>query len=201
MSPALIDAMASGLPSNPTTIDFAEPGGLQRRHRAQRHRVVAGDDALDAAVALDERLHLLERLALVPVGALPGDHLQVRVLVEHVVKPAAAHGGVGVGLAARRARCSCPSRRCSRTNSSARQRGALVVVRHDLRDGDAGDVDLAVDQDRSGCPRPSPSGRPRPTHRRRRCRGRWPPPSWRWPRRSAGPACSHRRRATLTTTS
>ena len=78
---------------------LVEPRRFERGRSAQRHRVVARDDALDAAVRLDHGFHLLERFGLAPVGALPGHQLQVGILVEHIVVALGADGGVGVGFA------------------------------------------------------------------------------------------------------
>ena len=121
-------------------------GRLKRRGRAHRHRVIAGDDALDLGMSLEHRLHLGVGLGLAPVGALSGDHLQVGVLVENVVIALRANAGVGVGLLADE--LGVVALFAHDLDELLRaERRALVVVGDDLRDGDAGLVDLAVDQE------------------------------------------------------
>ena len=129
----------------PDDDDLPEPGRLQRRHRAKRHRVVAGDDALDVPVALDHRFHLLKGLALIPVGALSAHHLR----------------GPGTCRARRGShdcepRRSCPTRdRPARRSCQPRPSAGRTPRRrawrpgscwHDLRGCRAGTVDLPIDR-------------------------------------------------------
>jgi hypothetical protein len=126
--------------------DAAEAGRFQRRHGAERHGVVPGDHTLDVPVALDHRLHLLERLTLIPVGALPSNHLQVRILVEDVVIPAAADRCVRVRFSADQ--LDVVALLAHQPHELLRaERRALIVVRYDLRRSDAVGVDLAIDED------------------------------------------------------
>lgn len=129
-----------------------QPCRLQRRHRAERHRIVAGDDALDVAIALNHRLHLLKCFPLIPVGALPRDHLQIGVLIEHVVIAAAAHRRVCVRLTPDQFNVIAGFAH-QPDELLGTERRALVVVRYDLRRGRAGGVDLPIDEDArdAGC--------------------------------------------------
>jgi hypothetical protein len=133
-------------PVEPDDDDLAEPRGFERRHGAERHRVVAGDDALDVAIALNECLHFLKCLVLAPVRALAADHLQTRVLVDDVVIPAASDAGVGVRLLADELHVRAGFAHQPHELLRAHRR-ALVVVRDNLRGRHAARVDLAIDQE------------------------------------------------------
>ncbi len=89
---------------------------------------------------------LLQRLGLVPVRALLGDHLQVRVLVEHAVVALRPDARVGVGgLAGQLGVLALAAHHLGEL--LAAEAGALGVVGDDLGDRDAGLVDLPVDQE------------------------------------------------------
>ena len=121
-------------------------GGLEGRDGTEGHRVVAGDHAVDVAVALQDRLHLGERLLLVPVRALAGDLLERGDPADHVGVALGAHAGVGVGLLADE--FDVLALAAERLDELLRaELGALGVVGDDLRGGDAGRVDLAIDQE------------------------------------------------------
>ena len=91
-------------------------------------------------------LHLGVGLRLAPVGRLLGDHLQVRIFVDDVVIALGADAGIGVGFLADQ--LDVVALLAHQLDELLRaELGALVVVGDDLRDGDAGRVDLAVDQE------------------------------------------------------
>ncbi len=55
-------------------------GFLECGDRAERHFVIARDDADDIRVGLQHGLHLVVALGAVPVGNFLGDLLQIRIL-------------------------------------------------------------------------------------------------------------------------
>ena len=81
-------------------------------------------------------LHLRIGLRLAPVGRLLRDHLQVRILVDDVVIALRADAGIGVGfLADQLDEVALLAHQLDELLRA--ELGALVVVRDDLRDGDA----------------------------------------------------------------
>ena len=86
-------------------------------------------------------------LGLAPVGRLLRHHLQVRIVVDDVVIALGADAGIGVGFLADQ--LDVIAFLAHQLDELLRaELGALVVVGDDLRDGDAGGVDLAIDQER-----------------------------------------------------
>ena len=91
-------------------------------------------------------LHLRIGLRLAPIGRLAGDHLHVRILVDDVMIALGADAGIGVGLLADQ--FDIVALLAHQLDEFLRaELGALIVVRHDLGDGDAAGIDLAVDQE------------------------------------------------------
>ena len=126
--------------------DVLAVGGGERGDRAHRHRVVAGDHALDVRIGLQDRLHLGIGFRLAPVGRLLGDALQVRIFADDVVIALGANAGVGVGFLADEFGVIALLAHQLDEFLRAELR-ALVVVRDDLGHGDAAGVDLAIDQE------------------------------------------------------
>ena len=170
ISPALIDAMASGLPSKPTTITLPSPAAF------------SAAIAPSAIVSLPAITPLMLRLPWMSVSIFwnASRWSQLALCRPTILRPGYLSmtswnprlrtRGVGVGLPADELDVAAALPHQPH-ELLGRQRGALVVVRDDLRRGDAGGVDLAVDQDarNAGCLRlRSP---PQSTRRRRRCRG------------------------------
>ena len=99
-----------------------------------------------SGLRLEDRLHLGIGFRLAPVGRLARDHLQVRIVVDHVVIALRADAGVGVRLLADE--FDIIALLAHQLDELLRaELGALIVVRDDLGEGDAGGVDLAVDQE------------------------------------------------------
>ena len=136
--------------------DVLAVGRGERRDRAHRHRVVAGDHALDARIRLEDGLHLGVGLGLAPIGGLLGDALQIRVIADDVVIAFGANPGVGVGFLADEFRIIALL--AHQLDEFLRaELSALIIVRDDLGDGDPGCVDLAIDQRTTEFRRPWPS--------------------------------------------
>ncbi len=129
-------------PSNPTTMTSLRPAASRAAWAPMAMVSLPEMIALDVRVGLEDRLGLGEGLGLAPVGALAGDRLQLRVLVDDVVVALGADAGVGVRLLADQlgvvALLLHPL-----DELLGPQGGALVVVGDDLGHGDAGGVDLA----------------------------------------------------------
>ena len=107
-------------------------------------------------IGLQDRLHLGVGLGLAPIGRLLGDALQIGIFADDVVIALGADAGVGVGFLADE--FGVIALLAHQLDEFLRaELGALVVVRDDLRDRDAGGVDLAIDQEGRNVRRPSPS--------------------------------------------
>ncbi len=107
---------------------------------------------------------------LAPVRRLLGNHLQVRIIVDDVVIALRADAGIGVGLLAHELDIVALFAHLLDEFLRAELR-ALIVVGNDLGDGDAGGVDLAVDEE-GGMPASLAfCDRGDASRRRRHCRG------------------------------
>lgn len=59
---------------------------IERRNRAERHRTIAANHALDVRMLLQNRIHRLLAGQERDLRILTRDHLQIRILIEHLVK-------------------------------------------------------------------------------------------------------------------
>ncbi len=119
---------------------------LPAAFRTQRHGVVAGDDADDVRVLLWDGLHATERLGLTPISALLRHHFKVSVVVQHVLIALRAHAGVGVRLFAQQFNVAAFAVKQFGELLRA-ELSILIIIGDDLRHGDAGFVDLPVNEE------------------------------------------------------